>query len=204
MSRLPERTKPLDRGRSFLGAAAMGMFMLASRCLGLLRDINTASVMGLSGSLAMDAFACAFRVPNIARRFFEEGIFGLTFIPVFSQYLKTDRRAARRLAARDLADGLLLGLGAALFLELTAAGAWLIFRPAEGKLWYNILRFGSLMFPYLVFVVPAAQAAAVLQGLGRFRMAGFMPLLFNLIWLAVLYFVSPLGIYLPMKIAPYS
>lgn len=202
MSRLPERTKPLDRGRSFLGAAAMGMFMLASRCLGLLRDINTASVMGLSGSLAMDAFACAFRVPNIARRFFEEGIFGLTFIPVFSQYLKTDRRAARRLAARYLANGLLLGLGAALFLELTAAGAWLIFRPAEGKLWYNILRFGSLMFPYLVFVVPAAQAAAVLQGLGRFRMAGFMPLLFNLIWLAVLYFVSPLGIYLPMKIAP--
>ena len=202
MNRLPERTKPLDRGRSFLGAAAMGTFMLASRCLGLLRDINTASVMGLSGSLAMDAFACAFRVPNIARRFFEEGIFGLTFIPIFSQYLKTDRAAARRMAARYLLHGFLLGLGIAVFLELTAAGAWLIFRPAEGKLWYNILRFGSLMFPYLVFVIPAAQAAAILQGLGRFRMAGFMPLLFNLIWLAVLYFVSPLGIYLPMKIAP--
>lgn len=202
MSLRPEKTTPLDRARSFIGAAVMGTFMLASRCLGLLRDINTASVMGLSGSLAMDAFACAFRVPNIARRFFEEGIFGLTFIPIFSRFLKTDRAAARRMAARYLVQGLLLGLGIAVFLELTAAAAWLLFRPTEGKLWYNILRFGSLMFPYLVFVIPAAQAAAILQGLGRFRMAGFMPLLFNLIWLAVLYFVSPLGIYLPMKIAP--
>jgi putative peptidoglycan lipid II flippase len=195
-------SEPLDRTRSFAGAAMMGLFMLVSRCLGLLRDINTVAVMGMSGSLAMDAFACAFRIPNIARRFFEEGIIGLPFIPVFSQWLKTDRRRAWRLAARYLFYGTLFGLATTVVLELTAALAWIICKPPEGKLWYNILRFGTLMFPYLIFVFPAAQAAATLQGLGRFRMAGFMPVLFNVVWLAALFFVSPFGIYLPFKVPP--
>ncbi|MBQ3387774.1 MAG: hypothetical protein IJG60_01010 [Thermoguttaceae bacterium] len=200
MNRTGSPTAPLDRARSFIGAAVMGMFMLVSRCLGLLRDINTAAVMGLSGSMAMDAFACAFRIPNIIRRFFEEGIFGLTFIPVFSELLKTDKREARALAVRYLAGGFLFGLGLAVLLEIAAALIWFLFQPPPGKLWYSILRFGSLMFPYVIFAVPAAQIAAVLQGLGRFRMAGFMPVLFNLVWLAVLFFISPLGVYLPFKV----
>ena len=200
MNRSGRKMKTLNRSRSFIGAAVMGAFMLVSRCLGLLRDINTAAVMGLSGSMAMDAFACAFRIPNIVRRFFEEGVFGLTFIPVFSELLKTDKGQARRLAARYLLSGFLFGLGLTILLELGAALVWMVFQPPHGKLWYSILRFGSLMFPYMIFAVPAAQLAAVLQGLGRFRMAGFMPVLFNLIWLAVLFFVSPLGIYLPFKV----
>ena len=200
MNRTGSTAAPLDRAKSFIGAAVMGVFMLVSRCLGLLRDINTAAVMGLSGSMAMDAFACAFRIPNIIRRFFEEGIFGLTFIPVFSELLKTDKREARALAVRYLISGFLLGLGLAVFLEMTAALIWFLFQPPPGKLWYSILRFGTLMFPYVIFAVPAAQLAAILQGLGRFRMAGFMPVLFNLVWLGVLFFVSPLGVYLPFKV----
>ena len=175
-----------------------GAFHAGSRCLGFARHQHRDGDVRFAG----DGRVClCFRIPNIARRFFEEGIIGLPFIPVFPN---GSNRSTTGLAAGGALSlyGTLFGLATTVVLELTAALAWIICKPPEGKLWYNILRFGTLMFPYLIFVFPAAQAAATLQGLGRFRMAGFMPVLFNVVWLAALFFVSPFGIYLPFKVPP--
>ena len=53
------------------------MGTLASRVLGMLRDIATAALLGLGGKGigqgVMDAFVIGFRIPNLFRRLFGEG-----------------------------------------------------------------------------------------------------------------------------------
>lgn len=192
--------KPLDRAKALVGALMMAIFIFVSRILGFFRDLNTAAIMGMSGSVAMDAFVCAFRIPNLARRFFEEGACGLSYIPVFSELWKTDRTRAWRLAAFFLWRGGLIGLGVTVIGESAILLTSLILAPSEGSLWNIFLQFAALMFPYLTFILPTAQCAATLQGMGRFSLAGMMPTLFNLFWLAALLLISPFGIYLPFRL----
>ena len=63
-------------------AATVGGYTLASRVLGLVRDILMAAVLG-AGPVA-DAFFVAFKLPNFFRRLFAEGAFNAAFVPVFS------------------------------------------------------------------------------------------------------------------------
>ena len=195
------RTPGITRKKSLVGALVMAAFMFVSRILGLFRDLNTAAVMGMSGSVAMDAFVCAFRVPDMARRVFEEGIFGLAYIPVFSKYWASDRRRAWRLASAFLWRGMLAGIAATMAGEIAVGLAWVFLAPPEGTLWHAVLVFSTLMFPFMTFVFPAAQCAATLQGMGKFTLSGMMPPLFNAVWLIALLLVSPAGIYLPFKVS---
>ena len=57
---------------------------LLSRITGLARDIAFSAWFG-SGPV-MDAFAVAFKIPNLLRRFFAEGAFSQAFVPVISEY----------------------------------------------------------------------------------------------------------------------
>ncbi|HEX4150324.1 MAG TPA: lipid II flippase MurJ, partial [Pirellulales bacterium] len=79
-------TPPLLRG---LTITSLGT--LASRVLGLARDMATAAVLGLSGDGVMDAFVLAFRVPNLFRRLFGEGALAASFLPVLTEELERDR-----------------------------------------------------------------------------------------------------------------
>ena len=56
---------------------------LASRVLGLVREVLMAALFGAGA--AMDAFFVAFRIPNLFRRLFAEGAFAQAFVPVFSE-----------------------------------------------------------------------------------------------------------------------
>ena len=44
----------------------------------------------------MDAFAVAFKIPNLLRRFFGEGAFSQAFVPVISEYRATRSPADTR------------------------------------------------------------------------------------------------------------
>jgi putative peptidoglycan lipid II flippase len=50
----------------------------------------------------------------------------------------------------------------------------------------------AVLLPYLIFVCLAAQLAAALQGLLRFRWPAIAPVLLNVCWLAAAWFVAPL------------
>ena len=45
-----------------------GLGTLVGRVLGMMRDMATASLLGLSGGGVMDALVIAFRIPNLFRR----------------------------------------------------------------------------------------------------------------------------------------
>ncbi|HEY9181832.1 MAG TPA: lipid II flippase MurJ, partial [Gammaproteobacteria bacterium] len=70
--------------RLLKATSVVGAFTLLSRVTGLARDIAFSAWFG--SGLVMDAFAVAFKIPNLLRRFFAEGAFSQAFVPVIAEY----------------------------------------------------------------------------------------------------------------------
>src|SRR3954451_17818699 len=66
----------------------VGMAVLCSRVLGLIREQIFAGLFGAGKNL--DAFLIAFRVPNLLRDLFAEGALSTAFITTFSKRIATD------------------------------------------------------------------------------------------------------------------
>ena len=79
------------------GTIVTSLGTLASRVLGLVRDMVTASLFGLTAGGVMDALVVAFRIPNLFRALFGEGALTASYLPVFAEELERDRRSACRL-----------------------------------------------------------------------------------------------------------
>ncbi len=73
-------------------AGIVGLMTLASRVLGMIRDIVTAKRFGTSWQ--WDAFIYAFMLPNFFRRLVGEGSLSSAFIPVYSETLQQKGREA--------------------------------------------------------------------------------------------------------------
>src|ERR671913_1543499 len=85
----------LARSAGLIGAATM-----ASRLLGVGREMTLAAVFGASANPAMDAFNVAFRVPNLLRDLFAEGAMTAAFVPTFTRTLTAHgKEAAWRLGS---------------------------------------------------------------------------------------------------------
>ena len=59
-----------------------------SRLFALIRDIATTSLLG--ASVFHDIFVVTLKIPNLFRRFFAEGAFNQAFIPIYSDYQKSE------------------------------------------------------------------------------------------------------------------
>src|SRR6056300_1285163 len=59
-----------------------------SRIFGLIRDISTTNLLG--ASVFHDIFVVTLKIPNLFRRFFAEGAFNQAFIPIYSDYQKSE------------------------------------------------------------------------------------------------------------------
>jgi putative peptidoglycan lipid II flippase len=101
--------------RLFEATSIVGSMTLLSRITGLARDVAFSAWFG-AGPL-MDAFAVAFRIPNLLRQFFAEGAFSQAFVPVLSEY-RTHRSHAE---TRELVSSVAGTLGLGLFV-VTAVG----------------------------------------------------------------------------------
>src|SRR5689334_18550854 len=84
------------------GLSITSLGTLASRVLGMLRDMSTAALLGVSGDGVMDAFVVAFRVPNLFRRLFGEGALTASYLPVLAQELERGRQHAWHLASATI------------------------------------------------------------------------------------------------------
>ena len=77
----------------------VGVAILCSRVLGLIREVVFAALFGASRN--MDAFLTAFRAPNMLRDLFAEGALSTAFVTTFSRRIATDGDAsAWRLASK--------------------------------------------------------------------------------------------------------
>src|SRR5580704_18134101 len=81
--------------KSFLGHAKLiGLLTLASRIMGLGREIVAGHYMGTG--LVASAFTVAFTIPNLFRKLFGEGALSAAFIPLYSQALRREESGAAR------------------------------------------------------------------------------------------------------------
>ena len=169
----------MNLARAAISVSAM---TLASRVTGFIRDTLIAIFFG--AGLATDAFAVAFRIPNLLRRLFAEGAFSQAFVPILGEYkAKHGHEATRALAAKVLGV-----LAVALFIA-TAAGTiaapLVVYATAYGfaqdadkfALTVMLLR---ICFPYILFVSLVSFAAGLLNTYGSFKAPAFTPVLLNL------------------------
>src|ERR1700690_4173665 len=76
-----------DRGRLVARAGVVGAGTLASRLLGLLRDMTLAAVFDRA---ATDAWWVAFTIPNALRQLLGEGAVASAVVPMLSAKLERD------------------------------------------------------------------------------------------------------------------
>ncbi|REJ95994.1 MAG: murein biosynthesis integral membrane protein MurJ [Planctomycetota bacterium] len=192
------------RRQLIAGLRITGFWTLTSRLLGMVRDMATAALLGLSGSGVMDAFVLAFRIPNLFRRLFGEGALAASYLPVLTEKLERDRADAWRLASVALTlfavvlvglvlVGELLCLAAWLFVEGGAGGSGAGVTTADGGSGESALLVGltALLLPYVLFICLAAQVSATLHALGRFGLPAFVPIVLNVVWIAAAVVVAP-------------
>jgi putative peptidoglycan lipid II flippase len=163
----------------------VGAWTMASRVLGLTRDVLMAALLG-TGPVAQ-AFLIAFTLPNMFRRFFAEGAFNMAFVPMFAKRVEAGEDPQG--FARDALSGLACVLIAFTLLAQLAM-PWLVLAMASG--FYGDERFelsvlyGRIAFPYILFISITALISGVLNGLGRFAVAAAAPILMNLVMIGFL------------------
>ncbi len=181
------------------GMIVSGM-TLASRVMGLVRDVVIANLLG--AGVAADVFFFANRIPNFLRRLFAEGAFNQAFVPVMTEYKKKgDESEVRELlaAVAGTLGGIvtvvtLLGvLGSGVLTALFGWGwfwDWLHGGPAAEKFEMASLML-KITFPYLWFITFTAMAGAILNTFGRFGVSSFTPIFLNITMIAAAWWISP-------------
>jgi putative peptidoglycan lipid II flippase len=156
------------------------------------RDATIASVLGAGA--AADAFAIAFRVPNLLREVVGEGALTSAFLPGYARRkAEGDPEAARRLFRTVFtllvaALSVLTVAAVAFFLTVPAE----VFRPEDAGKTRLVLDLCAWCFPYAILVCGAALFAAVLQAEGRFAVPALAPAAMNAAWIAGTLALQPL------------
>nr|WP_319384892.1 murein biosynthesis integral membrane protein MurJ [uncultured Roseibium sp.] len=181
----------LVRNFTTVGGATM-----LSRVLGFVRDVLLAAAVG-TGPVA-DAFAVAFRLPNLFRRLFAEGAFNSAFIPLFGRAVEEDgdegaRRFAGEIGAALLFCLLALTAVAQIFMPFVVLGLAPGFSGDSAKFDLTVLM-ARIAFPYLIFMSLLAFLAGILNTYQRFAAAAFAPVMLNVVMSIVLGSVLVAGV----------
>ncbi len=173
---------------------------LVSRVLGLVRDIVIANLMGAGA--AADLFFFANKIPNFLRRLFAEGAFAQAFVPVLTEYEKTQSRDKVKELISAVSGTLgtiitiitILGvLGSSVVTALFGFG-WFLEWWHGGVEAYKFELASDMLkitFPYLWFITFTALSGAILNTLGKFAVAAFTPVFLNIAIIGSAIYISP-------------
>lgn len=171
--------------RSFVGhARIIGLLTLASRLLGLVREIVAGHFLGTG--LVASAFTVAFVVPNLFRRLFGEGALSAAFIPLYSQSLKRDgANEANAFAASGVNLLVALLFGITIVGELIIGGLIYFVPGSDDRL--LTLKLMAIMLPYVILICGVAFLSGVLQVHKRFGAPAFAPVILNFCHIVVVF-----------------
>jgi putative peptidoglycan lipid II flippase len=174
-----------ERSRLVGRASVVGLGTLASRVLGLARDVALA---GIFDRRSTDAWWIAFTIPNSLRSLLAEGAVTGAVVPVLSEKLTKEGDAVARFFARVRGASLVALLAVTVLGVLFARPLTHLFaggldaRPEDLERTVALTR---AVFPYILFMGTAALGMAALNANGRFAVAAFAPALLNVALLAV-------------------
>lgn len=192
-----EQAEVSESGGSRRSARAVGsvsLAVLASRILGLVRDLFFAKLFG--AGLYNDAWLVAFRIPNLLRDLFAEGALSAAFLPTFTDVLR-NQGARRAWHLVNLVMSVLLVLLGVVTLIFLVGAEWLVqalaagFNEVPGKveLTASLVR---VLSPFLLLVALASLAMGVLNAFGYFFLPALAPALFNVALIGAALFLVPL------------
>jgi putative peptidoglycan lipid II flippase len=175
----PPSAKPPTERLNTRAAGIIGLAVMCSRVLGLVREQVCAALFGGGG--AMDAFTAAFRIPNLLRDLFAEGALSTAFVTTFSKTAARSNDAAAWRLANKIATmaavvlGMLCVLGIVFAPQLVATLAP-GFNPAKAALTATLTR---VMFPFILLVSLAALVMGMLNAKNVFGMPAMASSFFN-------------------------
>jgi len=174
-------------------AGVVAVYTFLSRILGLIRDMVIALFFG--ASISADAFFVALKIPNMLRRFTAEGSMTIAFIPVFTEYLKSNSKKEAFELVR-----IILTLLSILLVLITMAGIilspWIVRFIAhgfggEGPKYELTVLLTRITFPYIILVSLVAFFMGVLNSLKHFAAPAAAPIFLNLGIIGATLLISP-------------
>lgn len=161
-----------DGGGIARSARVIAVLTMASRVLGLVREVMFGALFGTSSLLS--AFSIAWMLPNLARRLFGEGALSAATVPILSETLRSEGVDAARRFVGALLVGLTLFLSAAVVLAEFAVLIALQFTDDP------TLRLSQILLPYAVLICLVAITGGVLNVYGYFALPAAVPVVMNL------------------------
>ena len=171
---------PQDQRISTRATGVVGVAVLCSRILGLVREQIFAGLFGAGKNL--DAFLMAFRLPNLLRDLFAEGALSTAFITTFSGKIATEGdesawRLANKVATLTAVFMSVVTLLGILFtpqlIQVIAPG----FAPEKAHLTIQLAR---IMWPFMFLVSLAALVMGILNAKHVFGPPAMASSYFNL------------------------
>ena len=158
----------------------VGLAVLCSRVLGLIREMVIAALFGASRN--MDAFLTAFRAPNMLRDLFAEGALSTAFVTTFSRRIATEGDSSAWRLASKVATLTLVFMSALTILGILFAPAVITilapgFPPEKASLTIFLTR---VMFPFILLVSLAALVMGMLNAKNVFGVPAMASSFFNL------------------------
>ncbi len=187
MSDISERTqiantpnKPKQAG-ILKNALKMAFGTMTSRALGLVRESLLAA---LFDKQITDAWAAAFRIPNMFRRLLGEGSLSVSFIPIFVEANHDSRERAQNLI-NSLYTLLLMILSVITVLGILRSDALLhlVLDPeyiANTEKYLITKQMAQIMFGFVFFISSFAFFMGILNALGEFFWPALAPTFWNL------------------------
>src|SRR5213082_2004253 len=170
-----------DRRGSTRAAGVVGMAILSSRLLGLIREMVFAGLFGAGKNL--DAFLMAFRLPNLLRELFAEGALSTAFITIFSKKIATEGDEAAWRLGNKVATLTAVFMSAVTLLGIIFAPqlihlmTWWSWSPEKTETTILLTR---VMWPFILLVSLAALVMGMLNAKHVFGMPAMASSFFNL------------------------
>ena len=184
-----------NSGRALIRhGSVLSLLTLASRVLGLAREMTKAALLGTSA--LSDAFSVAFMIPNLFRRLFAEGSIAVAFVPTFKEYLLQSETGPLDGTPDSIKEFLSCFLTFLSFFVTLTVMAGIALCPLMIR-FFGMEDFSEtvfltrLMFPFLAFISIAAFFQGILNSLRIFAPSGFAPILLNAITILCAYGLSP-------------
>ena len=169
-------------------SGAMAGATLASRVLGMVREMVYSNFMGITW--VASAFIMAFQVPNLFRRLLGEGALTAAFIPIFKQKEVREGEAEMWRAANAVISGLVTSAAVVTVVAIVGITIALSFSIGndETRLMLRLLR---LMFPYMLLVCLAAVLIGMANARGHFFVPALGAVILNVIMIGSVLLLAP-------------
>ena len=186
-----QKTARVSKNLKHIGIVASAT--LASRVLGLCRDMLTTAVFGATA--LNSAFVTAFTLPNLFRRLLGEGALTAALVPTLHEEMQKKNRDAAFALVSQVASWLCVVTVSVVVLAMVGlsqadhlaklANSWGISSGTTQR-WMQGADLAVILFPYMIFVCIAAAFSAALQTLNRFLEPALSPIWLNLSMITLL------------------